>query len=194
MSPFQKPSKAGGAASQSSSCRCSCSSWSCSTWWCWPTCSSKHTSAHVQTPPPTLKMLCSYFILFHDWVVAVILLLFKTVSIHELSQDKSPRSTKVESKWPVLLDKEGRRSCYKLVPPLTNLKRRPNCYTSLAEPRCYPYNFQNWMLHFFYFLSEWADACNCTSGNGRVELNEADFDSSLPFSYDLQLSVECPDF
>ena len=38
---------------------------------------------------------------------------FKTVSIHELSQDKLPRSTKVVSIWPMLLEK-GRRSCYKL--------------------------------------------------------------------------------
>jgi len=116
---------------------------------------------------------------------------FKTVSIHELSQDKSPRSTKVVSKWPKCCSiKKAEDPVINLCHLLLIVKRRPNCYTFLAESRCYSYNFQNWMLHFFYFLSEWPDACNCAYGNGRVEFNEADFDSSLPFSFGLQLNVE----
>ena len=78
---------------------------------------------------------------------------FKTVSIHELSQDKSPRSTKVVSKWPKCCSiKKAEDPVINLCHLLLIVKRRPNCYTFLAEPRCYSYNFQNWMLHFFYFL------------------------------------------
>ena len=73
MSPFQAPSISRRCCIPTSSwCRCTWSSWSSWPTWPWSSTScpsTAPTSAHVQTPPPTLKMLWSYFILFHDWVV-----------------------------------------------------------------------------------------------------------------------------
>ena len=71
-----------------------------------------HTSAHVQTPPPTLKMLWSYFNLFHDWVVGYSSSVLKLYQFMNCPKTSHPDLPKLYQ-WPMLLEK-GRRSCYKL--------------------------------------------------------------------------------
>lgn len=149
-----------------------------------------HTSAHVQTPPPTLKMLWSYFILFHDWVVGYSSSVLKLYQFMNCPKTSHPDLPKLYQ-WPMLLEK-GRRSCYKL--KLCHLllisKGAQLLHISLAEPLLFIISKLNVALLVFFVRMAWCLQLHLWLG--RVEVNEADFDSSLP-SHRLQ-SVECPVF
>lgn len=156
MSPFQTISRRCPTSQSSSWCRCS-SSWSSST--SSSSAASTHlrscTNAAVTHPEDAVK-------LFHplSWLSCwLFFFCFKTVSIHELSQDESPRSTKVVSMANVGKSAEDRviLNCWIVSPPpLTNLKRRPNCYTSLLLSRCYSfYSKLNVALLVFFVWMAW---------------------------------------
>ena len=92
-----KPSKAGGAASQSSSCWCRCSSWCSST-------ASTHlrSCTNAATHPEDAVKL---FILFHDWVVGYSSSVLKLYQFMNCPKTSHPDLPKLYQ-WPML---ESRR-------------------------------------------------------------------------------------
>jgi len=137
--------------------------------------------------PPWRCCEAEHFILFHHWVAGYSCL---KVSIHELSQDASPRSTKVEF-GRYVFEKRPKWSRLNLNCLPTNLKRRPNCYTSPDEPLLFIISKLNVALLVFFV---WMTRCPQLQFWRGVELKSMRLINIWLLSSSMLISEFCAQF
>ena len=194
MSPFQAPSISRRCCIPTSSwCRCTWSSWSSWPTWPWSSTScpsTAPTSAHVQTPPPTLKMLWSWT--FHPLSsLSCWLFLFKSINSWIVPR----RVAQIYQSWvrPICFWKKAEMIPFKLklchLP--TNLKRRPNCYTSPDEPLLFIISKLNVALLVFFV---WMTRCPQLQFWRGVELKSMRLINIWLLSSSMLISEFCAQF
>jgi len=120
-----------------------------------------------------------FSILFHDWVVGYSSSVLKLYQFMNCPKTTHPDLPKLYQ-WPILLEK-GRRSCYKLkLCHLLLISKGAQIVTHLSCWAVVIHNFKIECCTFIICCPNGLMPATALMVLGRVEVNEADFDSSLP--------------